>query len=125
MKKAQIRDHEKIDSKVKLEKVDKQIDKIQAKDSSVKQNELYNAGAARTEHADLLGFQGGADDEEFGGERRRGGRGGFRGGDRGEFRGGDRAERGGYRGDRGGYRGDRGGQRGGDRGGYRGGDRGG
>ena len=68
---------------------------------------LYNAGIAKNEHADLLGFQAGADEEEGGDRReRRGGRGGFRGGrggDRGGFRGGDRGGfRGGDRGGRGG-----------------------
>lgn len=96
---------------MKLEKVEKQLDKVQAMTSQVKQNELYNAGAARTEHADLLGFQGGADDEDYSERRERGGRGG-RGGYRGDR--GDRGERGGYRGDRGGHRG---GNRGGNRGG--------
>ena len=115
MKKAEGRKVEAVTAK-NIERVEAKNEKIGSIATAIKGNDLYNAGTAKSEHADLLGFQGGADEEEFGegrGDRRggRGGRGGFRGGDRGGFRGGDRGGfRGGDRGSRGGARGDRGGR---------------
>jgi hypothetical protein len=103
LKKASGRQHENTTAK-NVEKVEKVNEKQNQIDSQMKDTELYNAGTAKTEHADLLGFQGGVDEEyiEFGDERRRG-----------------RGGRGGMRGSRGGMRGSRGGMRGGERGGER------
>lgn len=104
MKKAEGRKVESVTAK-NLEKVEGHKEKINSIASQLGSAILYNAGIAKNENADLLGFQAGADDYEEGGERRggdrrggRGGRGGFRGGDRGGFRGGDRGGRGGFRG---------------------------
>ena len=98
MKKAEARKVESIQSK-NLEKVEGQKEKISSIASQLDNAALYNVGVAKNEHADLLGFQAGADEEEGSDRReRRGGRGGFRGGrggDRGGFRGGDRGGRGG------------------------------
>lgn len=104
MKKAEGRKHEAITAK-NIEKVDNQKEKVSVIPSQIKSSDLYNTGTGKTETSNLLGFQGGADEEDF--DDRRGGRGGRRGG------------RGGFRGsDRGGFRGsDRGGRQGGDRGG--------
>lgn len=96
MKKAEGRKHEAITAK-NIEKVDVQKEKVQVIHSQIKTTDLYNTGTGKNEHTVLLGFQGGADEEDFGGEgERRGGRGGRRGG-RGGFRGGDRPARGGDR----------------------------
>lgn len=94
LKKAETRKHEEIKAK-NVEAVDASKEKVASIASNMNNNAFYNAGSAKTENADLLGFQAGGDDyQDFGGERRgrggRGGRGGFRGNDRGNFGGQDR-----------------------------------
>lgn len=99
MKKAETRKHEEIKAK-NVEAVDASKEKVSSIASNIANNVFYNTGSAKTENANLLGFQAGDDYQDFGGERRgrggRGGRGGFRGNDRGNF-GGDRDN---YRGGR-------------------------
>jgi hypothetical protein len=80
--------------KANIEKVDAQRDKAEGKTSNLKNSELYNVSTAKTEHADLLGFQGG---EEYYYEERRGRGGRGRGGRGGRGRGGENT---GYRGGR-------------------------
>lgn len=67
-----------------LEKVTTEKVKVSTLESNLRGNELYNVGAAKTEHADLLGFQEEPQYEEEG-EYRRGGRGGRRGRGRGGY----------------------------------------
>jgi hypothetical protein len=79
-----LRKHEEIKAK-NVETVEPVREKVTTITSQVKTTDLYNAGTAKTEHADLLGFQPGVDEEDSYDDRRgRGGRGrgGFRGGDR-------------------------------------------
>lgn len=104
MKKAEVRKVENVSAK-NIEKVEAHKEKIAPLASQLGNAILYNAGVSKNEHADLLGFQAGADDEE-GGDRRE--RRGGRGGDRGGFRGGRGGDRGGFRGGRGEQRGGRG-----------------
>ncbi len=68
--------------KTGIEKVEAQRDKVESINSNLRNNELYNASTAKSENANLLGFQGGDDEFVFEERRRggRGGRGGFRGG---------------------------------------------
>lgn len=88
--KKEVRQHEEL-KKANVEQADtKGGDRIETKVSSLKQQELYTASTAKSEAADLLGFQGGADDE-FVPRDSRGGRGGRGRGGRGG-RGGFRAE---------------------------------
>lgn len=68
--------------KANLEKVERTGDRTETKQNSLKNQELYSAGTAKTENVQLLGFQGGDDDfyPRENRESKRGGRGGFRGG---------------------------------------------
>ena len=98
LKKAEARKPEEVKGK-QIEKVATEKEKVSTIDSRIGGNELYNAGTAKSEFANLLGFQEGGDDYEGGEFRERRGRGGRGRGDRGGrggYRGGDR-DRGGYR----------------------------
>lgn len=83
--------------KAGIEKVEKQADRVNQINSSLRDRDLYATGKA--EGADLMGFQGGDDDfpreERSGRGGRRGGRGGARGGRGGNVAQGSRPQRGG------------------------------
>ena len=55
LKKAEVRKHEEVKGKL-LEKKETANDKIETITSQLKDSNLYNAGVAKSEHADLLGF---------------------------------------------------------------------
>ena len=67
--------------KANLEKVETQKQKVTTQESNLRNMETYTAATAKTEHASLLGFSKGLEEDDRGerGERGRGGR-GFRGG---------------------------------------------
>lgn len=58
MKKAEARKHEEVKGK-NLEHKEANKEKFETITSELKDSNMYNAGVARSEHADLLGFQGG------------------------------------------------------------------
>jgi hypothetical protein len=61
LKKAETRKHEEIKTK-NIETVESQSQKVTSIATSVKTGDLYNVGAAKSENAELLGFQAGGDD---------------------------------------------------------------
>lgn len=79
--------------KANIEKAERAEDRNEPKQSSIKNQELYNVSLAVSENAQLLGFQG-EEEEYYPRESRRGGRGGRgRGGRGGAHRGGFKAGR--------------------------------
>jgi hypothetical protein len=57
LKKAEARKHEEVKGKL-LERKEEKNEKVTTLTSELKDANMYNTGIARSEHADLLGFQG-------------------------------------------------------------------
>ncbi len=76
--KKEVRAHEEIKKNANVEEIKRDgSDRIEAKFTSLKSQDIYSAGTAKSENVELLGFQAGGDDEWVPRETRgRGGRGG-------------------------------------------------